>query len=355
MDTSYSLNQAIQLAEKYYQAGIPFAFEGSHGIGKSQSLETMALKNNIGYVDLRLTLLEETDLLGLPYRDESNQVTRYTKPIWLSMIEKTGFTKGLLAIEEINRADKLVRQPALQLLWDRRCLQWDLPSGWLPIATWNPSGEAYETFDLDAALLSRLVVIKIKLCPESWLEWARNNDINQDIIDYLTEYPEKLGSNNLTPRQWYQASQVCNHFPEQYNLLFPILGNVTCSFQDFLTNKLYHNLFIKVFSEDSLKAIEKLQEFLQQKPSLLSTFNEGIIAELLKNTKDSDISENLLDSFQSYLEIIPSDSAIAVFDMLKIKNMDVTKSLLLAFEGKKSIRNKTKSLMKHLFGEIAPV
>lgn len=350
MDTFYSIDQAVELAKKYYQVGVPFALEGSHGIGKSQALQKTSENLGIGYVDLRLTLLEETDLIGLPYKDNKTQITNYTKPIWLNMIENTGQAKGWLVLEELNRCDRLVRQPALQLLWDRRCLHWNLPEGWLPIATWNPSGDDYETFDLDAALLSRLVIIKVKLCADTWLKWAKESSIPSDIYDYIQSHPSDLNSNGLTPRHWYQASRIYTIFPMQFDLLLPILGPITYTFQQYINNKKYQNLFIKIF-ENWDEAVKQLKPLLQQQPELINNFNEGVTSYFIKLVNSEGLSESILQALQNYLENIPADASMAVLDLLKRKNLEVTKKMLSAFEGGQILRSKTKSLMKHLFGD----
>lgn len=49
----------LQLSEKNYR---PIFGLGKGGIGKTESIETLARRMNIGYIDIRLLLYAETDL-----------------------------------------------------------------------------------------------------------------------------------------------------------------------------------------------------------------------------------------------------------------------------------------------------
>ena len=63
--------------------------------------------------------------------------------------------EGVLLLEELNRAELPVMQPALQLLSARRLHTWELPPGWICAAAINPEGEDYDVRRLDPALRSR--------------------------------------------------------------------------------------------------------------------------------------------------------------------------------------------------------
>lgn len=263
---TYKIDEAIDLANKYINANTPFAFQGAHGIGKSLGLKKLADKLGLGFVDLRLTLFEEADLIGMPFRE--GNVTSYSKPIWLKLIEEQSKSKGLLCLEELNRCDALVRQPALQLLWDRKCSHFNIPNGWLPIATWNPSGENYETQELDEALLSRLIVMDVVSDLQSWLLWAQEEKLNPKIINFLRNNPKYFSNSllKLTPRSWSIASTLVDKYPDDVEVLKPLLGVelslLFSKFEKTPADDLFHNFNFKteISQEDVKKLIPKLIE-----------------------------------------------------------------------------------------------
>lgn len=263
---TYKIDEAIGLANKYINANTPFAFQGAHGIGKSLGLKKLADSLGIGFVDLRLTLFEEADLIGMPFRD--GNITNYSKPIWLKLIEDQNKDRGLLCLEELNRCDALVRQPALQLLWDRKCSHFNIPSGWLPIATWNPSGENYETQELDLALLSRLIVIDVVSDLHSWLIWAESEKINPKVINFLRNNPKYFSDSafKLTPRSWSIASTLIDKYPDDVEVLKPLLGLELAlllnQFKANPTDELLQSFKLKqdIAKEDIQNLISKLME-----------------------------------------------------------------------------------------------
>ena len=92
-----------------YRARRAVLLEGPTGIGKSELVQQVALRLGIGIVTLDLSLLEPPDLVGIPV--VSGGRTVYAAPSALPMDGS-----GLLVLEELNRAERYVQQPALQLL-----------------------------------------------------------------------------------------------------------------------------------------------------------------------------------------------------------------------------------------------
>ena len=93
----------------------PLLLWGRHGIGKSELLEQAAKELCIKYISQDLSLMEPTDLTGLPKMDGAT--TKYLPP---NFLPTSG--NGLLVFEELNRCDRFVRTPCLQLL-TARCFE----------------------------------------------------------------------------------------------------------------------------------------------------------------------------------------------------------------------------------------
>src|SRR5690349_13158651 len=127
--------------EVAYRARRAVLLEGPTGIGKSELVAQVAKKLGIGCTVLDLSLLEPPDLVGLPVIEEGR--TRYALPRFLP---REG--AGILMLEELNRAERYIQQPALQLLTARTLHEYTLPEGWACFAAINPESGEYQVTPL---------------------------------------------------------------------------------------------------------------------------------------------------------------------------------------------------------------
>jgi hypothetical protein len=111
----------LRMLTMAYRSRQPVLLVGTTGVGKSQLAEQAAAELGVGYLVLDLTLLEPSDLVGLPQVQGGR--TTFAAP---SLLPREG--QGILVLEELNRADLAVRQPALQfsLLADGEPELWSL-------------------------------------------------------------------------------------------------------------------------------------------------------------------------------------------------------------------------------------
>lgn len=201
MNTITHSSELIELLELGYKANLPVLIEGTHGIGKSEIIEQAATAMRIRCIVRDLSLMEPPDLIGMPRSDKGRTV--YDPPEFLP---KNG--KGLLVFEELNRCERYMMAPCLQLLTARTLNDYRLPGGWLPVAAINPSGDEYEVNDLDPALLSRFIRVRYAPTPENWLAWAGKNGIHSDVFRYVRDCPGVFDTGN--PRSWTGVSNLLN-------------------------------------------------------------------------------------------------------------------------------------------------
>lgn len=202
-------------------AGDSLLIKGEAGIGKSESVKQYATQENYYFVDLRLGNQEVGDLIGIP--TISNGVTIWTEPNWLSEMKlqhKNG-KKCLLFLDELNRSQPDVKASALQIVLDKQIHQHKLPDNTLIIAAINPEDSQfniYQVDSLDPALLDRFTVVELETDVSSWLEWAKSNDIDDVIIDFITENNDSLhkiyedGKIGPTPRSWAAVDKYVKLF-----------------------------------------------------------------------------------------------------------------------------------------------
>jgi MoxR-like ATPase len=182
-----------------YRSGRATLLEGPTGIGKSELVRQVARQLGIGFAVLDLSLLEPPDLVGLPIISENR--TQYATP---SALPVGG--SGILLLEELNRADRSVQQPALQLLTARRLHEYELPPGWVPFAAINPEDGEYQVTPLDPALRSRFLVLKVRADVRAWRSWAETAGVHPIICKLAKTHDDIF---DITPpRTWTYASDV---------------------------------------------------------------------------------------------------------------------------------------------------
>ncbi len=167
---------------------------GNHGQAKSSTVKQYAKENGLGFIDRRLSQMESGDLLGLP--DLSNGRTTFATPDWLPTDPSS---KGILFLDELNRARPDVLQAVFQLALDRQLGAYHLPEGWHVITAVNPNTDNYSvtTFE-DEALKDRFVHVKLQLTDEEFLEYASVQEgIDPDMINFYRNRPELLMNQKL--------------------------------------------------------------------------------------------------------------------------------------------------------------
>ena len=182
---------------------------GSPGIGKSSIVKQIAKANEMEFIDLRLSLLDPTDLKGIPFFDKENNQAVWAAP---SFLPREG--EGILFLDELNSAPPSVQASAYQLILDRAIGEYTLPQGWKIIAAGNNEDDHGITYKMPAPLANRFIHLQMKLDVDEWCEWAYKNGIDYRIISYIRYKNEALfefdadQKSFATPRSWEFANSI---------------------------------------------------------------------------------------------------------------------------------------------------
>lgn len=195
------------ILEVAYRARRPVLLEGATGIGKSELVGQVAKKLGIAHTVLDLSLLEPPDLVGLPVIEDGR--TRYALPRFLP---RDG--AGILMLEELNRAERYIQQPALQLLTARTLHEYVLPEGWACFAAINPESGDYQVTPLDTALRARFLQVSVRPDRAAWLAWAGAHAVHPAVVALVRAH-ERIFE-GVPPRSWTYAAQVLSSMrPEE--------------------------------------------------------------------------------------------------------------------------------------------
>jgi MoxR-like ATPase len=140
---------------------------GPPGTGKSSIVREVADSAKLPVIDLRASLLDPTDLRGIPAIDGGRAV--WCPP---SFLPRPNDTPGVLFLDEINAAPPLVQASLYQLVLDRRVGEYELPKGWWIVAAGNRQQDRAVTFRMSSALANRFVHVSLEVDVDDWRAWA---------------------------------------------------------------------------------------------------------------------------------------------------------------------------------------
>ena len=288
---------------------------GAHGIGKSRILSDYFEKQGKRVVSLFLGQMSAPgDLIGLPSLDESIGRTVFIPPYWFPKDNEP----IVLFLDELNRARPEVLQTIMDLALNRKLAGRQLPEGSRIISAVN-DGEDYQVVELDPALLSRFNVYRF--CPSvtEWIAWARLNDLDSRVIDFIFDSEGWLDGDptlrgysyrgfERTPdrRAWERVSAIIKDkqvLDKTYQkLISGIVGeNGASAFFASLKD------VVSLTPEDVLLHLKKVMPMIEESPvHVLSQLSSGILEYLdkkgmmLKSNKD--LAHRNLTEYVLYLE-----------------------------------------------------
>jgi len=208
--------KATQIKEtmlKLIESKIPVFIWGAPGIGKSSIVKQVAKERGLEFIDLRLSLMDPTDLKGIPFFDKDNHEAVWAKP---NFLPKDPHSKGILFLDEINTAPPSVQASAYQLVLDRKVGDYALPSGWSIVAAGNNESDRGVVYRMPPPLANRFVHLDMEVDFEDWKAWAYRHDIDSAVIGFLHFDKEKIflfdsAKNEKsfpTPRSWEYVDKV---------------------------------------------------------------------------------------------------------------------------------------------------
>jgi len=191
--------------------------KGAPGTAKSAIAADIARIQGWNLIDIRLSLFDECEIIGLPDKEKWEQirVMNYLPPKWAAQANK-GPT--LIFFDEINRARLQVLNSCLQL-WSYKRIGTDFKFNgdvYMMAAGNLGFADACDVIEFDSATEQRMFVVEHSLTYPMWVEGFAKNNINPVILDYLKDETEKFIVGNVVgdntektvanPRTWTNLS-----------------------------------------------------------------------------------------------------------------------------------------------------
>lgn len=198
----------------------PVFLWGPPGIGKSELIESIANSGEFGrthLVDLRMPLLEPTDLRGIPYFNKEVGVMDWAPPVDLpDTAMASEYDTIILFLDEMNAAAPAVQASGYQLILNRKVGKYTLPENVVIVAAGNREGDKGVTYRMPSPLANRFVHLEMKVDFQSWFDWAIEANLDSRVIGYLQNNksdlfqfdPRSSSRAFATPRAWTFVSDI---------------------------------------------------------------------------------------------------------------------------------------------------
>ena len=318
------------------------------GVAKSAIGRSIADKMNFRYIDIRLSMVDETDVGLYPTVSEVETDGKIVKcldfvvPRWAIEANKQ---PTIIHFEELNRASQQVRNAALQILLERQIgTDFKFNENVLMMSSGNLGDEdGTDVEEFDSALNNRLVHINHSLSVDEWLGDFATNNCHKLITSFIKAHPEQMykSSENTkayaTPRSWTMLSEfiVCNYgedasprdfLPLVKEVASGYLGNSAVKFVQYCEDML--NISI----QDVLNNFDGIKKDLEK-------YNRDKNSELIQSLKEIEITkltEKQLANVVKFLNNVGDDEKTAYLLFILDNIADVTnpklKKFLLEFE-----------------------
>ena len=299
---------------------LPVFIWGAPGIGKSSIVKQIAKSQNLEFLDLRLSLLDPTDLKGIPFFNADTKEGVWAKPSFLPSVEGS---KGILFLDEINTAPPAVQASAYQLILDRRVGEYELPEGWSIVAAGNRENDRGVIYKMPPPLANRFVHFEMEVDFQDWKTWAYSVKIESSIVAYLVYDKSMLFTFDATtneksfaiPRSWEYVDSIVKSGIEAELMLDSISGAVGreaaigyLSFKKVMKN-------LPKLSSILDGSIDRLED---DDPKVMMALAIGLVNALLENSSDEAINNVMKFSLE-----LPSEFSIMLVKDMQENNIDV--------------------------------
>ena len=319
------------------------------GVAKSAIGRAIADKMDFRYMDIRLSMVDETDVGLYPNVSEVEVGGKMVKcldfvvPRWAIEANKQ---PTIIHFEELNRASQQVRNAALQILLERQIgTDFKFNDNVLMMSSGNLGDEdGTDVEEFDNALNNRLIHIQHTLGVDEWLEGFAVEKCHPMVVSYIKSHPEHMykdptenAKGYATPRSWTMLSEfiICNYgFDSSPREFLPLLQEVASGYLGNSAMKFvqYCQDMLNISIQDVINNYDKVKKDLAK-------YNRDKNSELIQSLRELDVTkftEKQLDNVHKFLSNVGDDEKTAYLLYILDNIADVTnpklKTFLLKFE-----------------------
>ena len=300
----------------------PMMVWGAPGVGKSTAVRELTQELGIGFIDVRLAQREPVDMRGLPVPDEKeNSVKWLVSGEWPRDLN----SQGIIMFDELTAADKTLQVAAYEFILDRRLgALYSVPPGWYIMAAGNRVEDRAVSCAMSSALANRFLHVEVTADANSFLDWAKENNLHPAVTGFIKMRPQLLFSQENedlqrgwpSPRSWERVSTMLKiaeknqHRASLKHTIPGLIGNgAAAEFMAFYKNMFYMSDTVDI--EECLKSGRPIP--LPQKADQLHACC-GAVAYHLKAAHDPKLFPTIAENFLKFVLSLPSDFAAMIMN-----------------------------------------
>ena len=312
------------------------------GVAKSAIGRSIADKMGFRYVDMRLSMADESDfkfpfLTDMDNDGKTIKVSGYAVPQWAY---EANSAPTIIHFEELNRAPQFVRNAALQILLEREIGEFKFNGTVLMMASGNLGDEdGTDVEELDSALNNRLIHINHTLSVDEWLNDFAETNCHRLITSFIKAHPEKMyqtATENskayATPRSWTMLSEfIVTNFGQDASPreFLPLLKEVATGYIGNTAMKFiqYCEDMLNISIQDVLNNYDRVKKDLEK-------YNRDKNSELIQSLKEIDITklnDKQLTNAVKFLKNVGDDEKTAYLLFILDNVTDITSPKLKKF------------------------
>lgn len=292
----------------------PVMIWGPPGVGKSEVVESIVTDAiNAGkkakLFDMRLSMCEPTDIMGIPYFDSTSNTMKWAPPSLLpTMADGAENDLVILFLDELNGAAPAVQAAAYQLILNRRVGEYFLPDNVAVVAAGNRETDKGVTYRMPKPLSNRFIHFEVKVHFEDWSEWATSNGVIADVVGYLTAKKDDLFKFDPrspehsfpTPRSWTFVSDILQDAEEfsEGQLTDMIIGTIG---QGAALTFAAHRKTLALLPDPTLILKGQVKELKTKEISAMYSLATSLAYELKAQSEEVD-REITPDQFTQYID-----------------------------------------------------
>ncbi len=187
---------------------------GKKGVGKTH-IALQAIKEcgfKVNYINL--SVIERSDLAGYPDIHARGDTIKFKAPNFLPQLNDNSKANTILLFDEVDKCLPETTAPLLEILQFKKINGAPI-NAICSILTGNLPNEHTYSNQISSALLDRGSKYILTFSFEKWLDWAKENQINDLILGFLTHNQQYACGDILencyaspSPRGWAQASDA---------------------------------------------------------------------------------------------------------------------------------------------------
>lgn len=307
---------------------MPCYLHSSPGIGKSAIVKQVTNELDIGFVDVRLAQMEQSDVAGIPYvshgSTDGKEIMQVSIPEWFPSVERIASgefpEQGILFFDEMSNAPLPVQHAAYRVVLDREIHRGcDLGEGWVIVSAGNKKSDKTGAKGVAPALANRFAMhFDIKADRDDFNLYAYQTGINTEVTGFLGFDSSKLymfdpSKNDVSfasPRSWEQVSNILNVGYTDDELQVAVgacIGDAVAS--EFMSFRKYYE---KLPNFDLI--MEGKEEYkVPSDRGVVFALTSSLVANLIENAQDTDKVKNL----EKIMVQLEDDFLIMVYKTIK--------------------------------------